>query len=400
MRRADRGHDPKPEPAHGLFRDPLADWTNDDVLQSRQARAALGARHLAALRVLDWPELRALFGKYDPPATRHGRRDRRLGLLSVGLATLGLVLAMASPLAVGGEGVIEVAAAALVVAGLAIMGVHRFGAGPNARWLAQRYGAERVRALFFQAVVNNLDLAARAMTDDVALAEWKAAHRRMLSDLPEPEALPAQIPTLAEPVEDEAETWVSPAWSTSPAPPEPSADVDLLLALLGEQRLDGQIDYVERKLSASLGAPGQRALVVRALGLLLLGAAAATGLMTGVLIFGMGRALADTDVKLALGVTLGAVVAALVLSVVNDERLLTGDASRYAGYLAALSEARVRFELGGAPEKLAALREAEVVCYRDLRAFVAAHWRSRWGRSGGRAEGEAATAGRRQQERT
>jgi hypothetical protein len=377
MRTADRYADPKPEPSHGLFHDPLADWANDDVLQTRQARAALGARHLAGLRVLDWPELRALFAKYDPPATRHGRRDRRLGLLSVGLATLGLALAMASPLAVGGEGIIEASAAALVVAGLAIMGVHRFGAGPKARWLAQRFGAERVRALFFQAVTNNLDLAARAMTDDVALAEWKAARRPMLSDLPEPQDLPAQIPRLAEPVEDEAETWVSPAWSMPPAPPAPSADVDLLLALLGEQRLDGQIDYVERKLSASLGAPGQRAVVVRGLGLLLLGAAAATGLMTAVLILGMGRGLADTDVKLALGVTLGAVVAALVLSVVNDGRLLSGDASRYAGYLAALSKAKVRFETGDASEKLAALRDAEIICYRDLRAFVGAHWRSR-----------------------
>src|SRR5688500_13825136 len=137
---------------HGLFHDALADWTNDDVLQTREARAALGARHPADLRVLDWPELRALFAKYDPPATRHGQRDRRFGLLSLGLAALGLVLALASPLAIGAERVVEMVAAALVVAGLVMMGLHRFGAKSKARSLGQRFGAERVRALYFQAV--------------------------------------------------------------------------------------------------------------------------------------------------------------------------------------------------------------------------------------------------------
>ncbi|MBS0362622.1 MAG: hypothetical protein JSR98_14695 [Proteobacteria bacterium] len=377
MRTASWHADPEPEQSRGLLQDALAGWANDDVLLSKAARAALGARHPAALRVLDWPELRVLFDKYDPPATRHGRRDRRLGLLSVGLAALGLILAMASPLAVGAERAIELVAAVLVVAGLAIVGAHRLGAGAKARSLAHRFGAERVRALYFQAVANNLDLAARAMKDDAALGLWKAARARGLADLPEPETLPGQIPTLAEPVGDEAETWVSPAWSQPPGPPEPSPDLNLLLSLLRGQRLDGQIDYLERKLGDSLGAPGQRAAVVRGLSRLLLGAAAVTGLMAAVLVVAMGRKLWGADVKLALEVAAGAIVAALALGVVNDGRLLAGDAKRYAACFAALSEARARFDAGGPAEKVAALREVEVVCYRDLREFVGGHWRSR-----------------------
>lgn len=377
MTTAGRHADQQAQARHGPFHDSLADWTNDDVLQTREARAALRATHPAALRVLDWPELRAQFAKYDPPATRHGRRDRDIGLLSVGLAALGLVLAVASPLVIGGEQVVEVMAAALVVAGLAIMGFHRFGTRSKAAALGQRFGAERVRALYFQAVVNNLDLAARAMSDDAALGEWKAARARTLSFLPRPEDLPGQVPKLADPVDDDAEAWIAPEWSSPPIPPAPSADLDLLLSLLRGQRLDGQIDYVERKLSASLGAPAQRAATVRALSLMLLAAAVVSGVMAGVLIAVVGRTLASPDVRLALEVAVGAVVAALALGVVNDGRLLAGDARRYAAYFAALTKARARFDTGDVAEKLAALRDVETVCYRDLRQFVGDHWRAR-----------------------
>ena len=377
MARASWYADPKAEEPRGLFHDALADWTNDDVLQTEAARTALGARHPEALRVLDWPELRALFARYDPPATRHGRRDRRFALLSVGLAALGLSLVMLSPLAVGAERVVEMVAVALVVAGLATMFFHKLGAGSKARSLAHRFGAERVQALYFQAVANNLDLVSRAMADDAALAEWKTARARMLSCLPEPEDLPGQIPGLAGPALDDDETWVAPEWSRPREPPAPSAELDLLLSLLRGQRLDGQIDYLQRKLNASLGAPGQRAAVARWLGRLLLVVAAATGLMAGALALGMDPEAGTADVKLALEVSAGAIVAALALGVVNDDRRLAGDAKRYAAYLAAVSKARTQFDKGGAPEKLAALREVEIASYRDLREFVGNHWRSR-----------------------
>jgi hypothetical protein len=115
---------------------------------------------------------------------------------------------------------------------------------------------------------------------------------------------------------------------------------------------------------------------VRALGKLLLAAAVVTGVVAGVLL-ATGRTSADTDVKLALEVTVGALVAGLALRVINDDQLLAGDAGRYAAYFAALSKARTRFDRGDLAEKLAALREMEMVAYRDLRAFVAAHWRAR-----------------------
>ena len=73
-----------------------------------------------------------------------------------------------------------------------------------------------------------------------------------------------------------------------------------------------------------------------------------------------------------------AAAAALALRMVNDDLKLSEDASRYAWYGASVQGARTRFDAGDMGEKLAALREMEVVAYQDLREFIAAHWRGRY----------------------
>ncbi|HEX7945149.1 MAG TPA: hypothetical protein VF495_10815, partial [Phenylobacterium sp.] len=187
---------PESDTRIGMFQDPRADWTNDDILLTKPARAVLGARHLQGLRVLDWPELRQLFAKYETPANWHGARDRGLGLISVGLAVLGLSLAAFAPLAVGAERWVGLAAAVLTVSGAGLTAFHWLDHHSKARWLGNRFWTERVRGLYFQAIVNNLDLVARAMSDNNALGEWKAVRANALSALPKPDDVTAQIAKL------------------------------------------------------------------------------------------------------------------------------------------------------------------------------------------------------------
>ena len=44
--------DTAPDASPGIFGDPLAGWSNDDILLTKPARAMLGARNLMILRVL------------------------------------------------------------------------------------------------------------------------------------------------------------------------------------------------------------------------------------------------------------------------------------------------------------------------------------------------------------
>lgn len=357
----------------GLFGDPLADWTNDDILLTKPARAELGARNLRSLRVIDWPELRALFVRHDTPANRHGRRDRRLAIFSIAAAATGLILAAFAPLAAGAESLMGAAAVILLLGGGGVTAFHVLDSSSTARWLGHRFWTERVRALYFQVIVNNLGLVAQAMRDDAALGEWKATRARALRTLATPDDLTAQVRRLAGTVSED-EAWVLPEWASTSTPPEPSEELDFLLSLLRSQRFDTQIAYTDRKLGDWLRAPKRRSQVLR-LGVAVLPAATVlAGAAAGVL-FALGQTAADPAVKLALALAVSTAAAALALRMINDDLQVSEDASRYAVYGAAVRRARARFDAGDLGAKLAALREMEVVAYRDLREFVAAHWR-------------------------
>lgn len=366
--------DPALEAAPRPFGDPLSGWSNDDILLTKPARAMLGARHMRSLRVLDWPELRAQFTRYDAPANRHARRDRRLGLASVSCAAGGLVLAGFAPLGGLLTPYLGGAAALLCAVGALFGAVHWLDRPAKARWLGNRFWTERMRALYFQTLINNLGLVAAAMRSDAALGEWKAARARALAALPTPDDLAAQIGKLAGAVGDD-EAWVLADWAPPPAPPEPSEELDIVFTLLRTQRFDSQIAYTDRKLGDSLRAPRSK---VVTLGAQLAPAGAVLAAITAGLLLLVGQPVDGMMVRLALALTASATVAALALRMVNDDLKLSEDAGRYAWYGAAVQRARTRFDAGDLSEKLSALREMEVVAYRDLRAFIAAHWRGRY----------------------
>lgn len=359
------------------FEDPQAGWANDDILFTKPARAALGARHPTALRVLDWPELRALFGKHEAPANRHGRADRQLGTISVCASVAGLVVGAFSPLAPpDSQPIVGGVALALCVAGIGLALFHWLGAHSRSRWLAHRFWTEQARALYFQTIVNNLDLVARAMTDDKALAEWKAARARALDALPSPEVMPAQLGRLSgDPTPDEA--WVVPDWRLASVVPELSPQLDLLLDILRRHRFGIQLAYTDGKLGDSLRGPRRRSEAVRIGSDVLPGAAVCAAAVAGALM-AFGAPASDVWVKVLLGLAASAAAIALGLRLINDSLLLTDDAGRYAWYSSAVLQARARFDAGGLAEKVEALRDMEIVAYRDLRAFVAAHWRARY----------------------
>jgi len=163
----------------------------------------------------------------------------------------------------------------------------------------------------------------------------------------------------------------------TPPPPEPSEELDIVFTLLRTQRFDSQIAYIDRKLGDSFRTPRRRSRVVQLGGQFLPTVAIVAALCIGIMLLA-GREPDGLMVRLALAVASGAVAAALALRMVNDDLKLSEDANRYAWYGASVQAARTRFDAGDPGEKLAALREMEIVAYHDLREFIAAHWRGRY----------------------
>ena len=116
---------------------------------------------------------------------------------SVSCAAAGLILAGFAPLADVATPYLGAAAALLCLAGAIFGGVHWLDRPAKARWLGNRFWTERMRALYFQTIINNLGLVAAAMRSDASLGEWKAARARALAALPTPDDLAAQIGKLA-----------------------------------------------------------------------------------------------------------------------------------------------------------------------------------------------------------
>ena len=201
-----------------IFADPLESWANDDILLDRPARDRLAAEHPRALRVLDWPELRMLFANYEAPATEEANSGRRLGRM--------------------------------------IVAAWRRQVAPRtSRALGSRFWTERARGLYFQVLINNLDLAVRAMTDDRAFQTWKRTRADALQALPLARDLPERIRDLVKDVTDQ-DVWIVPAWATPPPLPPASPELDTLLGRLRAQRFDVQIAYVGHKLGDAK-PPGQ-----------------------------------------------------------------------------------------------------------------------------------------------
>lgn len=232
--------------------DPLANWANDDILLSKPARDRLAAEHPRALRVLDWPELRVVFASYEAPASQEAGSGKRLGRLAMLAGGLGLLSAAIAPLVFRGMALAGLEAGLIVLAAAGFAVWRRQVGRRNARWLASRFWTERVRALYFQVLINNLGLAAEAMGDDKAFGAWKRMRAEALAALPLARDLAAR--DLARDVAGQ-DVWILPAWAAAPPAPPRSAELAALLERLGAQRFDGQIAYIGQKLGGDGAQP-------------------------------------------------------------------------------------------------------------------------------------------------
>ena len=197
----------------GLFIDPLADWPNDDLLIREKSRDTLRRTYPELLRVLDWPELREPFVRHDGPAGRNKRASHRQGLLGIAFAGIGVVLLGVTPaLSHRAEAVVSTFALLFMSIGGGLGVLHWVFLRSRFTWLGHRFWTERLRQLYFQSLVNTLDLTVTAMTNDAGLARLRQQRAIWLAECYNDPSDPRDRVRAIVEDRTEANTWLRHEW--------------------------------------------------------------------------------------------------------------------------------------------------------------------------------------------
>jgi hypothetical protein len=371
-----------PSPLH----DPLAGWTNDDLLLDVKEREHFAERFPRLAPIFDWEEMRDAFDLYEQPAKAARKGSRRQGMGAVALGFAGLALTALTlffaklssaffpklfPTPDLAERWIGGAAAALVVLGMVVGFQQALIGQAKRRWLVSRYWTERIRQLHFQLILNNLEAAAAAIDDGEALKEWRIFRARALKNFlhDAEQNLEGAFDKLEDDYAEE-DVWIEPAWTKPrPAPPQTPELVELLGGLRA-LRIGVQERYTALKLKPGAYSPQTRSVWLHGVSDVFTGAVLAITIVIGIL-YVHGSEEPRLWLLGLLGAA-GALTAAVVaLRVLNEGLLLRTEAERYRWYLASVRSIRDRFDRAdAASERIGLLRELERLAYQEMRRFL------------------------------
>lgn len=362
--------------ALGFLADPLSNWPNDDLLLDERTREYFLKHHAAAFPILDWPRLRDLFNRHEDLANSYRDRSRRSGMIAVAATTVGLLITAFSPVlnAVlpSFDWLIGISATLFIVIGSGLALEYLIRGNMKYRWLANRLWTERTRQFYFQYLIQNLDVAAKAMNDpealtalvrdrDSKLAEYKkitmASIREVMDRLSKDRA--ARDP------------WLVDAWRSPPALPATSENLSELLHILQRQRFGIQKRYVGHKLAQTVNSPAWRASVTAIVSNVLTLVLPLTALAIAFCIL-FGHSSND---PLLLGLVAVQAAAAAIVAGIRAFDVgfrWSDDGNRYGWYLARTEELERTFLAEGVEGKIEALRQMERASYEELRLFLQA----------------------------
>jgi hypothetical protein len=161
---------------------------NDDLLLHEADRKIAARRYSSIYHVLDHPELRELFVRFDKPATQAKRNGLKAGFWAIGLGFLALAIAasellnlrpMVDTTDTHTEGWISVSLAIFSgLCGLLSFLIGTLGvlsAGRKRKWLQGRLLTERTRQFHFQMLVLRLPEILASLKSETAKAKFLAA---------------------------------------------------------------------------------------------------------------------------------------------------------------------------------------------------------------------------------
>ena len=147
----------------------LQGWPNDDILFTQAGRDYVENNSPELFRILDWPELRAEFKKHDIPALQSKAANVKTGSLALIFSFLGLGVSTLSTVNLDVETQVRSIAELFLLIGIFFGLWHLLRSRHKKTWLGHRFWTERLRQFYFQFIINNMDIALEATTNDLSL---------------------------------------------------------------------------------------------------------------------------------------------------------------------------------------------------------------------------------------
>lgn len=358
---------------------------NDDLLLAQEDRDLAARKYPAIYHVLDHPELRHLFSKYDGPANRAKRRARKAGLWAIGLVWVALVIASSEHLLAHTEWVARTFAAISAVCGLigvVIGGTGILFAAKKQEWLHKRLMTESIRQFQFQTFVFRWPEILRSLIGEEARAAFLLErklwfdefHARFHGKLDE------QFTCT---LEDETQKggWLH---GTGGGRSESSEDprLDSLFQAYRELRIMHQIGYANHQLRDDRrifsSAPRRQAAIFSGVGFIcvILVCAIHVGVLAGALTW---SSLWKDHAGIASLIIIWIAIAALAVRAIQEGLQPEREVERYQQYRSSVSFILERFDGAASPlEKLDIMREMERLVFDEMRNFLITGNRSRF----------------------
>jgi hypothetical protein len=347
---------------------------NDDLLITKKDRQQAQKMFPAVFHILDYPELRAVFAKFDSLANAAKVKSRRFGLTAIGLAVFALLVTSAEPLYRDlPYDLPQAISFAAATAGIVAVIIGFFGirfAKQKRDWLEKRLMTERLRQFHFQTMVAKWPDIVQSFGSEKAREEYMAKRKKWFDAF---EArfinhLPSELTDVLED-DSEKDCWLHDMPKSFPSD-ESAAGVEMFDAYRKFRILD-QIEFANIKLSEGqeLGfwslRTQARAFSYIAL-LCILGVFSIHIWIAGGAAIPAGHTGHWIHIA-AIWLAIGALAVRALEEGLQPER----EIERYRHYSAAVKAVRDRFNEASSPQqKLGIMKEMERVSFDEMKIFL------------------------------
>jgi hypothetical protein len=366
---------------------------NDDLLLAPKDRQFAARKYPTIFHVLDHPELRQLFSRYDQPANAAKSTGRWFGLGAIGLVFIALLIASTEhPHELPADAlsfferlrypqtIWALISAVCGIAGGLMGGLGALYARRKRRWLHHRLMTERIRQFHFQTFIFRVREILQSLQSEDAKADFASSRNGWLEifKMQFVGKLDSEFSKMIS--ENGAEMALHEDRKRAPAIPE-TPELDPLFKAYRELRIEHQIGYVNYNLTPDgrifSSIPRSQAEVLANFGFLCIVGLCAVHILVLLVV------LVPSDLGkygwlfpiAAIWIALAALAGRAIEQGLQPER----EVERYQQYGSGLRAVRDRFDRAQTPaEKLQIMIEMEQLAFDEIRNFLITNDRSRF----------------------